>query len=125
MRSLSVDTITDAERASQQRDTYIGRAVATLDLSELRTYDCAVAILRAYKLTGNFVTELEIVLRDLGVIDKVTYQIEPKSPLSDQRRVTFRPTATVHADRFQEIIWLVNKQIGFDATLPWWARLFR
>jgi hypothetical protein len=97
----------------------------TLELSQSRTYDAALEILGAYKLTGNFPIGLEIVLQDLGVLDKVTYEIEPKSPLSDSRHVNFRPTAKVHADRFREIMGLVNKRIGFDATLPWWARLFR
>src|SRR5277367_5022706 len=56
-----------------------------LELSESRAYDSALSILGAYKLTGNFPTELEIMLRDLGVFDKVTYEIEPRSPLSDLR----------------------------------------
>jgi hypothetical protein len=125
MSTLSINTAFGAEPAPKRWDAGIGRAVATLELSELRAYDCALAILGAYKLTGHFATELEIVLRDLGIIDKVTYEIEPKSPLSDLRRVTFRPTATVHPDKFQEIMGLVNKRIGYDATLPWWVRLFR
>jgi hypothetical protein len=96
-----------------------------LELSESRAYKCALSILGAYKLTGHFPTELEILLRDLGVLDKVRYEIEPKAPLSDLRHVTFRPNDNVHADRFREIMRLVNDQIGFDATLSWWARLFR
>ena len=55
----------------------------TLELSEARTYDAALDTLGAYKLTGNFPTELEIVLKDLRVLDKVTFEIKPKSPLSD------------------------------------------
>lgn len=97
----------------------------TLDLSELRAYDCALDILGAHKLTGNFPIDLEIVLKDLGVLDKITYEIEPKTPLSDCRHVVFRPNDNVHADRFHEIIRSINSRIGFDATLPWWVRLFR
>jgi hypothetical protein len=95
----------------------------TLELSQSRTYDSALAILGAYKLTGNFPTELEIVLRDLGVLDRVTFQIEPKRPLSDIRRVVFRAKPDVHADRFREITSLIATRIGFHATRPWWRRL--
>jgi len=53
----------------------------SLDLSQSRTYDAALAILRAYKLTGNFINELEVVLRELGVLSEVTYEVEePMSP---------------------------------------------
>jgi len=97
----------------------------TLELSESRTYDCALEILGAYKLTGCFPTELEIVLRDLGVLDKMTYRLEPKSPLSDSRHVVFWPNDNVHEDRFREITRLINARIGFDATLSWWKKLFR
>jgi hypothetical protein len=97
----------------------------TLELSELRAYDCALEILGAYKLTGYFPTELEIVLRDLGVLDKIRYEIEPKSPLSDLRHVVFRPNDNVHVDRFREITRSINARIGYDATLSWWKRLFR
>jgi hypothetical protein len=96
-----------------------------LELSESRTYDYALEILGAYKLTGCFPIELEIILRELGVIDKITYELEPKSPLSDSRHVLFRPTDNVHEDRFREITRLINARVGFDATLPWWKRLFR
>src|ERR1700689_2026146 len=68
----------------------------TLDLSELRTYDAALETLGAYKLTGNFPTELEIVLKDLRVLDKVTFDIKPKSALSDCRHVEFWPPHRVH-----------------------------
>ena len=117
-------TLQAAQTAPQAGMT--GRDVSQrLELSESRTYDSALAILGAYKLTGNFPTELEIVLHHLGVFDKVTYEIEPKAPLSDLRHVTFRPDDNVHADRFREIVHLVNGRIGCDATLSWWVRLFR
>ena len=96
-----------------------------LELSESRAYDCALDILRAHKLTGNFVIDLQIVLKDLGVHDKITYEIEPKSPLSDCRHVVFQPNDNVHMDRFREITRSIKDRIGFDATLPWWVRLFR
>jgi hypothetical protein len=97
----------------------------TVDLSESRAYDSALEILGAYKLTGNFPIDLQIVLKDLGVLDKITYEIEPKSPLSDSRHVVFRSNDNVHMDRFIEIMRSIEAQIGFDATLPWWVRLFR
>jgi hypothetical protein len=97
----------------------------TLALSEIRTYDAACETLCAYKLTGNFPTELEIVLKDLHVLDKVTFDIKPKSPLSDCRHVEFRPTDRVHRDRFTEIMRTVEKRIGADSTQSWWVRLFQ
>jgi len=97
----------------------------TLALSEIRTYDAACETLCAYKLTGNFPTELEIVLKDLCVLDKVTFDIKPKSPLSDCRHVEFRPTDKVHRDRFIEIIRTVEKRVGANSTQPWWVRLFQ
>src|ERR1700733_14540411 len=97
----------------------------TLELSELRTYDAALETLGAYKLTGNFLTELEIVLKDLRVLDKVTFDIKPKSALSDCRHVEFRPTEKVHRDRFVEIMLTIEKRIGADSTQPWWIRLFQ
>src|ERR1019366_4227450 len=51
----------------------------TLDLSASRAHDAALDILGVYKLTGNFHINLEIVLKDLAVFDKVTYEIEPES----------------------------------------------
>jgi hypothetical protein len=97
----------------------------TLELSELRTYDAALETLGAYKLTGHLPTELEIVLKDLRVLDKVTFDIKPKSPLSDCRHVEFRPTDKVHRDRFVEIMRTIEKRIGADSTQPWWLRLFQ
>src|SRR5580692_2173796 len=45
----------------------------TLDLSASRAHDAALDILGAYKLTGNFHINLEIVFKELGVFDQVTY----------------------------------------------------
>src|SRR5260370_16473918 len=47
-----------------------------LDLSKSRANDAVLDILRAYKLTGNFHVNLEIALKDIGVFDKLTHQIE-------------------------------------------------
>jgi hypothetical protein len=96
-----------------------------LELSQSRTYDAAVTVLRAYKLTGNFPAEFEIVLRDLRVLDQVTYDIEPKSPLSDIRRVVFRAKTNIDAERFREIVLRIGARIGSRAATPWWAGLFR
>jgi hypothetical protein len=97
----------------------------TLELSESDTYDAALETLGAYKLTGHFPTELEIVLKDLRVLDKVTFDIKPKSPLSGCRHVEFRPTNKVHWDRFVEIMRTVRKRIGANSTQSWWMRLFQ
>ena len=98
----------------------------TLDLSAARAHDCALDILGAYKLTGNFCVNLEIVLKDLDAFDKVTYEIEPETLLpfhADCRHVEFSPGEDVPTDRFNEIMRSLAGRIGFDATLPWWRRL--
>jgi hypothetical protein len=98
----------------------------TLDLSASRAHDCALDILGAYKLTGNFYVNLEIILKDLDAFDKVTYEIEPEtlSPFhSDCRHVEFSPGEDVPTDRFNQIMRSLAGRIGFDATLPWWRRL--
>jgi hypothetical protein len=99
----------------------------TLDLSKSRAHDVALDILRAYKLTGNFHINLEIILKDLGAFDEVTYEIESKwgaPSCPDRRHVVFRPNGNVHKARFSEIIRNVEARVGFDAARPWWARLF-
>jgi hypothetical protein len=122
---MSILSIDSEQRSAASAISYDRDISHTLDLSESRTYDCALEILGAYKLTGNFPTELQIVLRELGVLDKLTYEIEPKSPLSDSRHVAFRPNDDVHADRFREIMRSIENRIGSNATLSWWGRLFR
>jgi hypothetical protein len=100
----------------------------TLDLSASRTHDTVLDILGAYKLTGNFHINLEIVLKELGVFDQVAYTIEPETPLPfrpDCRHVAFRPNPGVGMDAFGEIMQQVTDRIGFDAKLSWWERLFR
>jgi hypothetical protein len=97
-----------------------------LDLSKSRAHDAVLGILKAYKLTGNFHVNLEILLKDIGVFDKVTYQIERNPKLSysqDCRHVVFKPNGNVPNDMFGEIIKSIKARIGFDA--PWWVRLFR
>jgi hypothetical protein len=126
MSVMSIDT--DPRSATSLSKSWAGdfrNLSQTLELSELRTYDAALETLGAYKLTGHFPTELEIVLKDLRVLDKVTFDIKPKSPLSDCRHVEFRPTDKVHRDRFVEIMRTVSKRIGADSTQPWWVRLFQ
>ena len=126
MSMTSIDTVRRA--ATSARKPWAGGSEnisQTLELSELRTYDAALETLGAYKLTGNFPTELEIVLKDLRVLDEVTFEIKPKSPLSDCRHVEFRPTDKVHRDRFVEIMRTIEKRIGADSTQPWWMRLFQ
>jgi len=126
MSMTSIDTV--RRTAASARKPWAAGSVnisQTLELSELQTYDAALETLGAYKLTGHFPTELEIVLKDLRVLDEVTFDIKPKSPLSDCRHVEFRPTDKVHRDRFVEIMRTIEKRIGADSTQPWWMRLFQ
>jgi len=97
----------------------------TLELSESRTYDAALETLGAYKLTGNFPTELEIVLRDMLVLDMVVFEIKPKTPLSDCRQVEFRPARHVRPHSFFEIMRVVKNRVGSKPGEPWWRRLFQ
>lgn len=126
MSMSSIDTVRRAATSVSKPWAVDSRSISqTLELSEMRTYDAALDTLGAYKLTGHFPTELEIVLKDLRVLDKVTFDIKPKSPLSDCRHVEFRPTDKVHGDRFIEIMRTVKKRIGAYSTQPWWVRLFQ
>lgn len=126
MSMTSIDTVRRAAASANKPWAADYRNISqTLELSEARTYDAVLETLGAYKLTGNFPTELEIVLKDLRVLDKVTFDIKPKSPLSDCRNVEFRPTDKVHRDRFVEIMRTVEKRIGADSAQPWWMRLFQ
>ena len=96
-----------------------------LDLSQSRAHDAALDILRAYKLTGNFRVNLEIVLKDIGVFDRVRYRIESTPKLfyrRDCRHVVFEPNESIANEMFGEIIKSIKARIGFDA--PWWVRLF-
>ena len=126
MSMTSTDSVRRTAASASKPWAADSRSISqTLELSELRTYDAALETLGAYKLTGHFPTELEIVLKDLRVLDKVTFDIKPKSPLSDCRHVEFRPTDRVHQDRFIEIMRIVKKRIGADSAQSWWVRLFQ
>jgi hypothetical protein len=126
MSMSSIDTVRRAAISASKPWAADSRNISqTLELSEARTYDAALETLGAYKLTGHFPTALEIVLKDLRVLDKVTFDIKPKAPLSDCRHVEFRPTDTVRGDRFVEIMRTVQKRIGANSTQPWWMRLFQ
>ena len=98
-----------------------------LDLSTSRAYDSALEMLGAYKLTGNFHINLEIVLKHIDAFDKVTFEVEPRSQLTyrtDCRHVLFRPRKNVPIGQFSEVIRSIKGRIGFDATIHWWARVF-
>jgi hypothetical protein len=97
----------------------------TLEISEARTYDAALDTLDVYKLTGNFPVDLEIVLKDLRVLDKVSFDIKPKTLLSDTRHVQFRPAGKVRPDQFADVLRSVANRIGADPARPWWVRLFQ
>jgi hypothetical protein len=78
-------------------------------------------------LTGNFHIDLDIVLKDLGAFDKVTFAVEPKLRLPyfpDCRRVAFRPNANVRMDAFDEIMRSLEERIGVEATRSWWDKVF-
>jgi hypothetical protein len=125
MSVFTLDTIQRSAYALQQWSLDDALISDTLDLSESRTYDCALEIRGAYKLTGNFSVDLQIVLEDMGLLDQVTFEIKPKSLLSDCRQVEFRPKHHVHTDQFGGIIRSIKDRIGFDPTPPFLARLFR
>ena len=95
-------------------------------LSELRAYDSALEIRGAYKLTGNFHVNLEILLEYIGASDEVTFQVSPRSWLigcPDCRAVEFRPKGNVQKERLSEIMRTIKGRIGFVSKQPWWARL--
>ena len=105
-----------------------GTIERTLELSASRAYDCALEILGAHKLTGNFHVNLEIVLKDIDALDKVTFEVEPRSQLfcaTDCRHVLFRPRGNVRMSQFSDIMRSLRRRIGFDAPSPWWVRLFQ
>ena len=119
----------DAKRVTEQAELAASRSSSrscVLDLSKSRANDAVLEILGAYKLTGNFHLNLEIILKNIGVFDKVTYRIEPnpkRSFSTDRRYVVFEPNENVSSDLFGEIIDSIKARIGFDGR--WWAKLFR
>jgi hypothetical protein len=89
----------------------------TLDLSKSRVYDAALEILGAYKLTGNFHVNLEIILGALGARNEVNFDVQPLKKLPyhpDRRRVVFRPSANLPLHRFGEITRSIEARIGFE-----------
>jgi hypothetical protein len=91
---------------------------AVLDLSKSRANDAALEILGAYKLTGNFYVNLEIVLGALGARNEVTFDVQPVARLPyhpDCRHVELRARANVSPDRFDEIVRSVKARLAFDA----------
>jgi len=126
MSDLPVDTVQRSVMSATTHWTSDPRNIGqTLEISESRTYDAALETLGAYELTGNFPTELEIVLKDLRVLDKVVFYIKPKSLLLDTRHVVFRPADNIHLDEFAAIMRSIAKRIGSDPAHPWWVRLFQ
>ena len=125
-QNIHETTTSEPERRPQSSQTRPQQGAGeTLDLSEARAYDAALEITGAYRLTGNFTVDLELVLKDLDLFDKLTFEIKPKSPLSDCRYVEFWPSDRAHADQFSEMIRSVTSRIGFDPAPGWWARVFR
>ncbi len=109
-----------AERAAPARPAALARGTslsATLDLSKSRAYDAALEILGAYKLTGNFHVNLEIVLGALGARNEVIFDVQPATPYHpDCRHVEFRARANVSPDRFHEIVRSVRARLAFEAA---------
>jgi hypothetical protein len=105
------------------------RAVSSLSrglyLSRLGTHEAALDILKAHKLSGNFHANLDAVLLDMGVFDKLTYRIEPSPVLAypDRRHVAFKPNENVPDEVFDGIINSIKARMGFEE--PWWGRLCR
>jgi hypothetical protein len=88
-----------------------------LDLSRTLAYDVAREFLGAYKLTGNFHANLEIVLKALGAADEVTFEVEPgdRQPYHpDCRHVIFHANGGVSPDRFNDIIRSIRMRLAFD-----------
>jgi hypothetical protein len=102
-----------------------GSKSVVLELSQSRIYDYALNILDAYKLSGNFAIDLEIVLKDLGVFYDVTFAIGPKSFLSDCRYVEFFPKSRVHDARFSQIMQMIKGCVGYEPASSLWTRLFQ
>jgi hypothetical protein len=123
MSVLDSATLHFSALATEQRNADNELFSRTLELSESRTYDRALETLGAYKLTGNFPTELEIVLRDMRALGKVTYEIKPKLRWSDCRQVEFRPKAEVRKDHFDDIVRHIKNELGSIEQESFWPRL--
>jgi hypothetical protein len=117
-----LETAPHAKYTGKRQDRSDRRHSTMLELSQSRVYDYALNILDAYKLSGNFTVDLEIVLKDLGVFDDVTFAIKPKSFLSDCRYVEFFPKTRIHTARFGQIVRTIESCVGYETGL--WKRLF-
>jgi hypothetical protein len=95
----------------------------TLDLSRSRTVAAAFDILKAYKLSGNFHSILDVVLKHMGVSGMVNYEIAPRAVFSfpDRGTVIFSCDENLSVDRFNEIVAAITARIGF--LTPWWGKL--
>lgn len=124
MSVLAVESAASASYAPRHQNTDKAKLGDTLEISELRTYDCALEILGAYKLTGNFPLDLEIVLKGLGVLGQVTFEIKPKSVFSDCRRVEFLAGDNADPDQFGDILRKIESRVGSNSTPLAWRRFF-
>jgi hypothetical protein len=124
MSVLAVEHATSASRASGHSNCGNANVSDTLEISASRTYDCALEILGAYKLTGNFQLDLEIVLKSLGVLSQVTFEIKPRSIFSDCRPVEFRAGENIDPEQFRNILRRIESLTGCDSTPLSWKRLF-
>ena len=100
IQRTTLDGETAGRKAISQSET---QPCCTLELSKSRANDAVLNILQAYKLTGNFHVNLEIILKHLGAFDEVTCEIAPISKLPyhpDCRHVTFRASKNIGTDRF-------------------------
>lgn len=123
MGILAVDSAASASHAPRHSSGDNAKLGNTLEISESRTYDCALEILGAYKLTGNFPLDLEIVLKSLGVLGQATFEIKPKSVFSDCRRVEFLAGDKTDPNQFQGILRMIESRIGSHSTPLSWMRL--
>jgi hypothetical protein len=123
MSVLASDTLHSPVSATKQQNADNQLFSRTLELSESRTYDRALETLGAYKLTGNFPTELEIVLRDMRALGKVTFEIKPKLRWSDCRQVEFRPKAEIRNGHFDDIMRHIKNELGSVEQKPFWTKL--
>jgi hypothetical protein len=103
--------------------TVAGVRSCALNLSRTRTHDAVLDILNVYKLSGNFHSNLDAVLNDMGYCDIVTYRVEPGPAFAfqDCRHVVLTLNDGVPAALLGEVAGAMKARIGFDA--PWWGRL--
>jgi hypothetical protein len=125
MSALSVENATRAKYTARRPRVDVWSKSATLEISQSRVYDYALNVLHAYKLSGNFTADLEIVLKDLGLFDEVTFTIKPKSFLSDCRHVEFLPKAELQRARFRQIVHAIESCVGYEPDSSVWTRMFQ